>query len=493
MKPAGRPGRPTEPLIESIRVVAATGPKGMSWRELLAYLAPPRPEQLDPEFRRELEDLGRLGLAVLGGFQLGVPFIMVFARMFLTPRPWASTHWVLLPLLIVAVGALSLSLSRRAWAGPYAANMILGSVMLTAVLLTWSAMVDATPLQLLLTPARLGILILITVALAPVRPFQALLVGLACFALVPLLAGWANWSGANPPITIEPISYVYLLAPTLLGTVLAAVLYHRRLSHHRAHQRALQAVEQMQRAQTRAMLAESSAAVGRLAAALSHEFNSPLGVLSSAVDTLLGLAARQEGASAAERARLLQLQTELYRSVKDSGKRLHEIVARMQRFTNLERAEVQSTNLNELLGDVLTLHEPLLQRHDVQIDLRFEALGPILCRPEQISAVFASLLANAVEAVDGGGRIEIRTARVGAEVRVVIRDNGHGLSAGELTNIFYPEFKVQGGRVATGNWSLFSARQIIQEHGGEITIQSGADGTAVTVALPASLPVAAAG
>ena len=95
-----------------------------------------------------------------------------------------------------------------------------------------------------------------------------------------------------------------------------------------------------------------------MAAAVSHELNSPIGALVSGVDTLLLLAARQPHSSPSEQQRLLVLQNELRKSIQQSTDRLREIVARMQRFSNLDMAEVQSANVNDLITDVAALLEP---------------------------------------------------------------------------------------------------------------------------------------
>ena len=110
----------------------------------------------------------------------------------------------------------------------------------------------------------------------------------------------------------------------------------------------------------------------------------------------------------------------------------------------------------------------------------------LTCRPQQLSAVFTSLLHNAIEAIqNGNGRIQISTHEVDSHVEVRIRDNGRGLRSDELATIFDPGFKVAGGRVSTGNWSLFSSRQIVREHGGDIHIESReGQGTTVSIRLP---------
>ena len=68
---------------------------------------------------------------------------------------------------------------------------------------------------------------------------------------------------------------------------------------------------------------------------------------------------------------------------------------------------------------------------------------------------------------------------------MTIRDNGRGMTSEEADGIFEPQLKVSGGRVASGNWSLFNARQIVYEHGGTISMEtSPGSGTAVHVVLP---------
>jgi len=106
-------------------------------------------------------------------------------------------------------------------------------------------------------------------------------------------------------------------------------------------------------------------------------------------------------------------------------------------------------------------------------------------RPQQISAVFSNLLQNALEGLTSAGHVWLTTSQAGSQVQIVVRDDGRGISPEELAGIFDPSFKVRAGRVATGNWGLFSCRQIIREHGGEIDIQSTpGHGTTVRVTLP---------
>lgn len=242
--------------------------------------------------------------------------------------------------------------------------------------------------------------------------------------------------------------------------------------------------------QRRALISEHIATLQKLAAALSHELNSPLGTIKSSIDTLARVSAREEAASGGHEVDLAALRQNLYATLQASISRIQQVIARIQRFTDLDRAEIQSIDLNELLSDSLAqLEVP----EDVDVEFYFDALPPLICRPRNLNLVFLTVLRNAVDAcrhrTEARGRILVSThAREGrAEVR--IEDNGRGLRGGDPEHVFDPGFHVVEGRVAAGNWGLFSARQMIREQGGEITIRSAkGHGAALLVTLPVRVP-----
>jgi signal transduction histidine kinase len=89
------------------------------------------------------------------------------------------------------------------------------------------------------------------------------------------------------------------------------MLYTQRHSSYRAHQEALRIAEDLRQSQLRVLLSENAASMGRLAAALSHDFNSPIGALRSSAETLLSLAGRISPAPAEKREELLAALKEL--------------------------------------------------------------------------------------------------------------------------------------------------------------------------------------
>jgi signal transduction histidine kinase len=246
----------------------------------------------------------------------------------------------------------------------------------------------------------------------------------------------------------------------------------------------LRAADALRRAEAQVLLSEYAASMGRFAAALSHELNSPLGALMNALQTCNSLAEKKTTLPVEKLREAEEIEAQMRRTALESAERLHQIVLRMQRFTNLDRNELLPIDLNSLLQDVADMLKSGV-KDEVDIELSFRPLPRVLLRPQQMSAVFSNLLQNAIDGLDGGGHVSLATRQINSQLEVIVQDDGKGMSAEELATIFDPAFKVKSGRVSTGNWSLFSSRQIIREHGGEIEIQSSrGQGTRVRVTLP---------
>jgi two-component system NtrC family sensor kinase len=170
--------------------------------------------------------------------------------------------------------------------------------------------------------------------------------------------------------------------------------------------------------------------------------------------------------------------------VQDSAQRISRVIARLQRFVSLYEAEPQQANVNELIAGVVTLYEDQLGG-DITFEVDLQPVPDITCRPELLSAVFSNLLSNAINAVDGNGSVGVSTREVEGSVEIAVMDNGRGMPADMLDNVFDPGFTVSETRVSTGNWSLFNSRQVLYQHGGDIRIESSEGrGTTVTVSLP---------
>ncbi len=455
------------------------------WQERIQRYILPGSVEHDPGFRKEVQRLSHIGLQVIGGVEIVASAFMVGVHILLDPSREALPTRVGMLLSMLLLGSATLLTSRVKSLYPHERAIACVSALLVILILTWSRFIltryESSALEGI--PGDITLVMLVSAAAIPFRPTDMLVFGFLVEAMYFGLALTAHQVLSIGP-GVNPINVLFIFMLTCLAAALTAVVYDQRRSTYEWHCRTLETAEKLREAEARNLLAENAASVGRLAAAISHELNSPIGALVSGVDTLLLLATRQLHASPAEQQRLVVLQNELRKSVQQSTDRLQEIVARMQRFSNLDMAEIKAADINELIRDVAALLEPKYKdRVAVEIDL--QPVPPLVCRPQQLSAVFSNLMGNAIEATNGNGRVVVSSRQRGPNLQVEFVDNGRGLNQQEIENIFDPGFKVAQGRVGTGNWSMFSARQIVREHGGEIQIESERGrGTKVRVVLP---------
>ena len=278
----------------------------------------------------------------------------------------------------------------------------------------------------------------------------------------------------------------FLLLLTVAAVSIGATVYRLRRLHYTLYVDALHVSSELRQYESQAMRAESTGTMVRLTAALAHELSQPLGALSSGIDTLNVVSGRIAQAAPEAQTRLVGLQADIRKSLQESLDRLRKMVNRIQRLTNLDEAATQPANLNELVNEAVGLMKPQ-SPEGTRFELDLRAVPVVVCRPQRLMAVLCNLLSNSIHALNGEGRIAITTQQRDAVLEVKIEDNGRGIPAGQLTHIFDPRFEESGGRVSTGNWSLFMSRQYIKEHGGDIRIQSSeGKGTTVWLTLPAT-------
>jgi two-component system sensor histidine kinase PilS (NtrC family) len=225
---------------------------------------------------------------------------------------------------------------------------------------------------------------------------------------------------------------------------------------------------------------EKLAAVGEMAAHLAHEIRNPLGSIRGSAQVLIA-----EPALGEEQGRLLNI-------ISRESKRLSDT---LNRFLYQVRAPVRPRQAVDLLPVVESAVTLLRNGSEVGPDhlISFEAdEGPHLCiaDPDQITQVFWNLVRNALEAMPGGGRLQISLRSVGRDVVLSVRDEGRGIARDEQRRLFEP--LSASGRAGSG-LGLAIVFQIVRDHGGDITVLSAAGlGTQFDVRLPlVSVPVPA--
>lgn len=242
--------------------------------------------------------------------------------------------------------------------------------------------------------------------------------------------------------------------------------------------------------------AEKMAALGRLVAGVAHEVNSPLGALTSAIDTfgrayariaeLLVSQAKLAGSPAIEKVDALQSTLEQTLQVAQQAcQRVDSLVRTMRRFANLDHAPLRRADIRDCIESTLTLLNHEL-RGEIRVVKDFVSIAPIACYPLELNQLFTCLLINSIEAISGAGEIRIRTWLAAERLMIGITDSGRGIPEENLEKVFDPGFTTKGVGVGTG-LGLPSCLKIVEKHQGTITIESSPGaGTSVTVALPLS-------
>jgi signal transduction histidine kinase len=213
------------------------------------------------------------------------------------------------------------------------------------------------------------------------------------------------------------------------------------------------------------------AAIGELAAVVAHEVRNPLAIIGNAVSGLRKASIRED-----DRAILLSILEE------ESG-RLNQLVGDLLSYARPITTERRRVSPVELLDRALGIAR---QRPGVRTELRHGELGPLFGDPSLLRQVFDNLIQNAVQAMSGGGSLNVSIVqgeRAGLEgVLVTVADTGQGMTPDVQARAKVPFFTTRASGTGLG---LAIVARIVEAHAGDLEIESreGA-GTTVRVFLP---------
>jgi signal transduction histidine kinase len=223
--------------------------------------------------------------------------------------------------------------------------------------------------------------------------------------------------------------------------------------------------------------ADRLASVGEMAAGIAHEVKNPLAGISGAITIIADDFGKDDP------------RKEIVAEVLEQIKRLDKTVNDLLYFGRPGKPEPDYVDINELVKTTLffiSQHPEAKNIHRIKELTR--DLAPVWVDDKQIQQVLFNVILNAIQAMKEGGTLVIETDPMESNgkdyVRVRVIDTGPGIAEEELEKIFVPfhTTKTQG----TG-LGLPICRQLIEQHGGEIYLDSKpAEGTTVTILLPAA-------
>ena len=228
---------------------------------------------------------------------------------------------------------------------------------------------------------------------------------------------------------------------------------------------------------------EKLAAIGQLVSGVAHELNNPLAGIMAFAQLLQGTGATPDQHDALE-------------TIQREAKRAARIVANLLLFARQRNPERTETDLNQVLRDTLELRRYVLRTQQVEVvtDLD-ESLPRTWADAFQLQQVALNLITNAEQALHahrGPKRITLATRRRDGMLEMSVSDNGPGIPATQLDQLFNPFFTTKPVGEGTG-LGLSISDGIVRQHGGTILVESRpGEGATFTVMIPHAPKPAAA-
>lgn len=220
------------------------------------------------------------------------------------------------------------------------------------------------------------------------------------------------------------------------------------------------------------------ASVGRLAAGVAHELNTPLGAVLTMVGSLLR---KEEDANKAKRLTI----------IKDAVEKCRDIITKLMVYSRspiqtetgltFSRFVRTNTDLNAIIRGIGDMMTEELKKDGIEISLSLGDLPAFRANGSQWSHVFTNLIANARDALKEHKvehpQIAITTKVDGEQILITVDDNGPGVPESHRSKIFEPFFTTKEVGRGTG-LGLAIVREIVRKHEGDIVVATAPSGGA---------------
>ncbi|MFH1071139.1 MAG: ATP-binding protein [Candidatus Glassbacteria bacterium] len=233
--------------------------------------------------------------------------------------------------------------------------------------------------------------------------------------------------------------------------------------------------------------ADRLATLGQLAAGAAHEIRNPLTSIRSTIQYL-------------QKSLIGRKEAELVAELIEEVDRINGIIEGLLSFSKPTKPEMKRFDLEQLLSQTIALVDNTARKSGVAIELNYRVETSLLAAdPALLKQVFLNLMMNSIEAMEDGGRLTISVDQAAKgrtdlssrrhNYSLVFQDTGQGIPPADLEHVFDPFFTTKKDGTGLG---LSICYGIIQQHGGEIEIESETakdrpekHGTRITLHLPA--------
>ena len=218
---------------------------------------------------------------------------------------------------------------------------------------------------------------------------------------------------------------------------------------------------------------ERLATLGKLATTVAHEVRNPLGGIRGAAQLL-----QLEGESNSEIQEYIQV------IIKEVD-RLNRVVEQLLVSGNPRTAGVKPSDIGDLIDNSLSICQPEFDRDNICVETCFaDDCPPVSMNGDGMTQVLLNLFRNAIESMEDGGVLTVRTVYNAANqtVQIYIKDTGRGIPHDVASRLFDPFYTTKQKGTGLG---LAISQQIVEEHGGDIEVDvTKAQGAMFIITLP---------
>lgn len=296
------------------------------------------------------------------------------------------------------------------------------------------------------------------------KPLRGLLILGSAFVGVFIVCYIAFW----------PLGYWISMAPPLLAIFLCyyffipyrLIVENRRSWEYYQKNRLLRQVEELK---------------GNFISMMSHDLKTPIARIQGMTDVIL-----------ADQVALSSQQREAVDTIRHSSDDLLKFINAILNYGRIESEGVhlhlQSKDVNQLLSEAIKKNEFLAKIKRIHIIAELEPLFPVSIDPDLIKQVFTNLVENAIKYSPDDTKIMVSSEERDGKIIIQVADQGFGIPADELPNIFMKFFRSMNAKsspIKGSGLGLYLAKYFIELHRGAIFVESSyGQGSTFTVELP---------
>jgi signal transduction histidine kinase len=293
------------------------------------------------------------------------------------------------------------------------------------------------------------------------------------------LSAWLvpPWVGWTPPVILAAL---FGLPAVTLGLV-AERERGARGEVERLNAELTGTLMRLQAAQEELLVAERMATVGRLSLKVAHEVRNPISAIQLNAEILQDIVRERSGEDMEEAGGVVA-------AIRDQVKTLDALTEEYLTFARFPRPHFEEESVNALVEELAEFIRPVAIRQGLTVHVSTDPGVPLMDIDRGLlRQAVLNLVKNGLEALSRGGEITLASRRTGDVVEIAVSDTGPGIPDEVARRLFEPFFTTKPQGTGLG---LTIARQITEEHGGELAWDNRPGGGArFTIRLPVKRPV----